>query len=367
MSFDRGPITYRVCTLPDTLPEDMLERFAANASPALSAIGEEPAWGWVSGRHLLETRIDEETVRIGNFFHLCLREAERKIPASLLNAECRMTELNRMVENGGQRLNRKEKKAIKDEIRERLLPNMPPQLTGTYVVIDKAEKKLYVSATSQRQLDLFLDFFRKALDVEPIPVTPESLATEILGTTPDDIPCLNISPDLPDGSDNNGGLGENFLTWLWFFQEERGGTLPTSQLGDFSLMIDGPLVMVADGGGALESAIRKGTPTISAEAKAALLVGKKLRQAKLILARGKGEEWSVTVNASDFVFRSLKLPEGETLDEASIFDERMLNLYIFNNVFRGLYQLFLKEMSDPEHAAAYQARAKEWVRNRRGQ
>ena len=60
MSFDRGPITYRVCTLPDTLPEDMLERFAANAAPALSAIGEEPAWGWVSGRHLLETRIDEE-------------------------------------------------------------------------------------------------------------------------------------------------------------------------------------------------------------------------------------------------------------------------------------------------------------------
>lgn len=365
MAFDQGPITYRICTLSDELPEDLLERFAANAAPSLNSVGEEPVWGWVSGRHLLETRIDEETVKIGNFYHLCLRQAERKVPTALLNAECRMAELTKMAENGGLRLNRKEKKAIKDEIRERLLPTMPPQLTGTYVVIDKAEKKVYVSATSQRQLDLFLDFFRKATDVEPIPMTPDSLAAELLGEDPGDLPRLNISPELSDS--DSGTLGENFLTWLWFFQEERGGTLPPSQLGEFGLMLDGPLVMVAEGGGALESTIKKGTPTISAEAKAALLVGKKLRRAKLILVRGKGEEWSVTVSGEDFVFRGLKIPEGETMDAASIFDERMMNVYIFNSVFRGLYQLFLKEMSDPAQAAAYQAKAKEWVKNRRGE
>jgi len=367
MAFDQGPITYRICTLADELPEDLLQRFAAQAAPPLEQVRDEPVWGWVSGRNLLENRIDEETSKLGSYIHICLRQAERKIPAALLNAECRMAELSKTIENGGKRPDKKTRKAIKDDIREKLLPNMPPQLSGIYAVIDKLDHKVYVSATSQRQLDLFADFFKKATEVDVIPMTPDSLAMELDVADPADIPCVNISPDKPDGS-MNGTLGENFLTWLWFFQEERGGTLPPSKLGEFGLMIDGPLLMVAEGGGALESTIRKGTPTISAEAKAALMVGKKLRRAKLILARDKGEEWSVTVDAHEFVFRGLKVPEGDVnLDQGSIFDERVMNIYIFNTVFRALYQLFLKEMSDNVKVSEYQAKAKEWVKNRRGE
>jgi hypothetical protein len=243
---------------------------------------------------------------------------------------------------------------------------MPPQLSGTPVAIDLAEKLVYVGASSERQLDLFLDFFRKATGVEAVPVTPDYLAQELLGTDATEVPALNISPDLSDET-HSGTIGENFLTWLWYFQEERGGTLPPSRLGEFALLIDGPLVLACEGGCALESTIRKGTPTISAEAKAALLVGKKLRKAKLLLARGKGEEWSVTLDANEFVFRSLKVPEGEALDDISVFEDRMTNLYIFLCVIRALFQLFLKEMTNSETASAYQTKAKEWVKNHRGE
>lgn len=365
MPFDQGNMSFRICRLPQNMPADTLELFAAQAAGSLDQVLDEPVWGWVSGRHLLENRIDDQTVKLGGYYHLCLRQAEKKIPASLLTAECRMVELVRMAELGSDHLNRKEKKRIKEEVRDRLLPTMPPQISGLYIAIDPVENMLFTSATSARQIDLLLGNFNQAIGFEPITLTPEVTAAELFDIQAEDVPALNISPDLPDEA-GGGSLGENFLTWLWFFQEDRGGVLPQTKLGEFSLMIDGPLLFVAEGGGALQSRVSKGMPTISAEAKAALLVGKKLRSAKLVIARNKGEEWSAMVDANEFVFKSLKLPEGEALDSTSVFEERMTNLYIFQSVFFALFQRFLKEMTDPEKAAEYQSKAKQWVSEREG-
>ncbi len=363
MSFDQGSVSFRICYLPEPLPEDFLERFAAMAAGPLQDVKDEPAWGWVSGRHLLEDRIDEETCKLGAYYHLCLRQAERKIPTSLLNAECRIIELNRMAESGLERLPRKEKKDIKAEVQERLLPEMPPQISGIDVVLDKNENYIYTSACSPRQMDLLLGFFNKTLGFEPIPLSLENLADDILEINAHQVPLFNLSPDLPDAGDT-GTLGENFLTWLWYYQESNHGQLPPSQMGEFSFLLDGPLQLVAEGNGALESNIRKGAPTISAEAKAALQVGKKLRRAKLVFARNQGEEWSFTLDVNDFVFKSAKLPEGESMDRIGIFEERMENLYILRSLMFAIFQRYLKELSDAQKAQKYQENAKKWIAKR---
>lgn len=364
MGFDQGNISFRLCRLPEDLPADCLERFAAFAAPPLETVNDEPLWGWVSGRHLLDSKIDETTCRYGSYYHLCLRQAERKIPGSLLTAECRLMELTRMAETGSARISRKEKKSIKEEVTERLLPTMPPQLSGIYIALDTQEKILYTTATSPRQLELIQGQFNKAIGFEPVALTPETVASDFYEVDAADVPQLNISPELPD-TVKSGTVGENFLTWLWFFLEERDGVLPPSKLGEFSMMLDGPLLLVAEGNGAFRSNISKGAPTVSAEAKAALTVGKKLQRAKLILARNK-EEWQATIDINDFVFKGMKLPEGEAMDPVAIFEERMNNIYIFHTVFFALYQRFLGEMGNPEAVAAYQSKAKEWVRNRDG-
>ncbi len=361
MPLDRGSITFRICKLPQPMPEDALDRFEKHAAQPLEYVRDEPQLGWVSGRHLLESRIDEETATLGGYTRLCLRQAERKIPVSLLRAECRMAELAAQEENQAEP-NRKEKKRIKEEIQERLLPQMPPQLSGTDFVIDPNDQMLYVGAASQRQLDQFLAYFQKTIGFEPVPLLPEIAATDMFNIDPDVIPPLNFSPELPDVN-AGGNLGQNFLTWLWFFQEERGGVLPPTKLGEFGLLLDGPLTFVAEESGALESSIRKGMPTHSAEAKAALVVGKKLKRAKLILAKDR-DEWSVTLDADEFVFRSLKLPEGEALDPGSVFEERMNNLYVFQTVFFALFQRFLSEMSQGDNVKAFLDKAKRWVAER---
>lgn len=361
MPFDSGSISFRVCDLKQPMPEDTLERFAEKAAGPLEYVKQDPKWGWVSGRHLLETRIDDETAYAGGYLHLTLRQAERKIPASLLKAECRMEELAALKEQNSERLSRKQKKQIKEDVTERLVPTMPPTLSGTHFVVDEGYKKLYVTATSDRQLDIFQAMFYQTVGIEPVPLSPEILAAEVSETELASLALLNFSSEIPD--DVAGGtLGQSFLTWLWFFLEQNGGVLPKTQLGEFSMMIDGPLVFVSEGKGALESSIRKGLPTISAEAKAALTVGKKLKRAKVVLARGKDHQWQTTVDADSLVFRSMKLPEGEALDPASIFEERITNIYVFQTILTELFKKFVKEVSNPSRVAEIQKEAQAWVK-----
>ena len=365
MPFDQGSVTCRICRLPEKVPADALDRFASNAASSLENVKQEPAYGWVSGRHLLETRIDEETASLAGYIHLSLRQAQKKIPTSLFNAECRMAELAELEDKGKNRLSRKEKQRIKQEVTEKLLPDMPPQLSAMPFVIDQNDDLLYVGVSSDTQLDLFIKHFRNTVGIEPVPLTPETAAQDLAAVDPDSVPQLNFSPEVEDAS-ATGTLGQNFLTWLWVYQEENGGKLPPSQLGTFSLLIDGPLVFMAEGEGALESNVKKGAPTLSAEAKAALTVGKKLKKAKMFLGREGSEVWSANIDADGFTFKGLRLPDGEALDRAGIFEERMTNLHIFQTVFFNLFKRFISETSDPPKVSEFQEKAKEWVRKREG-
>ncbi len=360
MPFDRGTMSFCVCRLPKDMPEDALARFQSKAAGPLKLVKEEPMLGWVTGRHLLDTEINDATAYAGGFLHLYLRQAQRKVPGALLQAETRMHELHRLQENGGEFLSRKEKKEIKEDVMNRLLPDMPPQLSGTPFVVDSGAARLYLGATSEKQRDAFLAYFYETMGFEPQVLTPEFLASQAFEDEIGMLPVLNFSPELPD-SEAWGGIGENFLTWLWFFCEENNGALPKSRLGEFQCMIEGPLVFVSEGNGAQESALRRGAPTLSAEAKAALTVGKKLRRAKLNLALSKDEVWSATLDAEHFTFRSLKVPEGEAMDPASVFEERMHYLNIFQELIFALFQRFVGEMADDAKFNDIQERAKKWV------
>ena len=85
MPFDQGTITFRICRLPQSMPEDAIEKFAALVAPPLEDIQDEPVWGWVSPRHLLDTRIDETTIKFAGHYHL-RRNARFRPPSSPPNA-----------------------------------------------------------------------------------------------------------------------------------------------------------------------------------------------------------------------------------------------------------------------------------------
>lgn len=358
MPFDSGSVSFMMCRLPEPMPEDALEKFSDKKAMPLSNVMEEQDLGWVSGRHLLETRLDEETCVAGGYLSLSLRLAQRKIPASLYKAECKIEELAIQQATNSHFISRKAKKEIQEAVTEKMLPHMPPSLSGIPFVIDERSHILYLGCSSAAQYDKFALYFHETMGFEPIHLSPIEAAAALLNTDPRNLPSLHFSPEQAFQEDPT--LGRDFCTWLWYFQEMQGGKFRVADRGDFAIQIDGPLTFSAEGNGAMESVVRKGMPTISAEAKAALLVGKKLRQAKFNLVRDK-EQWSFGFDADNFVFRSMKLPQGEALDPGSHFQERIMALTIFREAFFALFELFLENLADEKRWDALQPAIYRWV------
>lgn len=341
MGFDKGSVSFSIFEIDGDLPEDIPALFAHRKACPLDAATAEPQWGWVTGRHLLDNNIDGASSQLGGCYYLTLRQTVRKIPNSLLNALCKREEYAYMKANNQDFVSGKMKRQIKEEVVEKFIGKMPPSLSGIPMVLDPNEKLLYVGATSQNQLDIFIDNFYQATKIEPLPFTLGTILDRDFHTTEAELPPLRIG-DVPVEEPQT---GRDFLMFLWYYGETVG-KLELEQYGEFDLMIEAPLVFAGAGDerGAGEADLKKGdSPLRSAEAKAAVAVGKKLRKAKLTLTRGD-QIWSGTFDADRFAFSSFRLPEGEEMNDDERFAERIMNLYVFKEAMSAYFRLFVKSL-----------------------
>ncbi len=360
MPFERGSFSFSMFDISGELPENVLELFAAKKAGSLDSVTAEPQLGWVTGHHLLDTSIDEASAQLGGCYYLTLRQAVRKMPSSLLNAICRREEQAYMRANNLEYVSSKMKKQIKEEALEKHIQKMPPALSGIPIVIEPHRKLLYVGATSRTQIELFIDNFFQTTKVEPIQLTPGFLLERDFQITGASFPVLSLNGTIEDEP----SIGRDFLLWLWYYSETEG-KLQHEQYGELDLMIEGPLTFAGDGDarGAGETTIKKGdSPLRSAEAKAALAVGKKLKKAKLTLTRAN-QIWSGTFDADQFAFGSFKLPEGEEMNEDEIFAERILNLSIFREALSLYFHKFAEIMTGMDFPETEKA-IREWAKNR---
>ncbi len=360
MPFDRGSFTFAMFDLPGELPENLLDLFAAKKAGPLDSVTDEPQLGWVTGHHLLDTAIDGASAQIGGCYFLSLRQAVRKMPASLLNAVCKREEQAYMRANNLEYVSSKMKKQIKEEALEKHIQKMPPALSGIPMVLEPNSKLLYVGASSNSQIDLFLDTFFQTVKIEPLQLTPGLLLEKLFQITESSFPELSFTGEKSEEPT----IGRDFLMWLWYYSETVG-KITIDQYGEFDLMIEGPLTFAdsSDARGAAETTIKKGeSPLRSAEAKAAIEVGKKLKKAKLAITRDN-QIWSGTFDADQFAFGSFKLPEGEEMNEDEIFAERVENLAIFREAFIAYFRKFAEAMMGMEFAELEKA-VREWARNR---
>lgn len=363
MSFESGSISFRAFFLPRDLPHDAVERFASQAAPSLESLRDEPIQGWVGGRHLLDRMITDDNAYYAGHLKLSLMQAERKIPPALLKAEQTMEELAQLQATGRQYLSRKQKSEIKAAIVERMLPQMPPQLKGIDVVQSVGDPMIYATCISEKQLDAFQIAFARAQGFSLIPAMPADVALRRKSINVEDLYASSFSPTLEDHQVHY-VIGEDFLTWLWYMSEAEQGIISLEQGTEVSVMIEGPLTFHMEGAGAHVAVLRKGEPLTSAEAKTALLVGKKLRQAKLHLVVAD-ETWNCNLDAAEFVFRGLKLPDSEEkLDPLSRFQDRILKVDRFLELFFKLYDEFIARRSRDEEWDEEVKRIRKWVSDR---
>jgi len=363
MSFESGSVATRLFYVVKGLPKDVVERFAAHAAPPLKSLGSQSIQGWVGGRHLIDVPITDENAFYGGYLRLALMKAERKVPTSLLRAECMLEEVAYMRAEGKPFVDRKTRSEIRKEVMNRLLPTMPPTLKGIPFVYDDRDRVLYAGALSESQLDAFLINFKATVGVDLVPIVADTAAAKRRSIDVADWRKTSFSPEVPD-EEMEDTPGLDFLTWLWFASEADGGVFNLKEFGELGAAIEGPLLFTRAGAGAHEISLRKGLPTVSAEAKTALLSGKKLRRAKLLFARPE-EKWSCSFDAETFVFRGLKLPDPkEMLDPASRFQYRVQQLANFRGLFFELFDLFLDDRSDAKGWSATKKEIHQWSAER---
>jgi hypothetical protein len=345
MAFDSGNVTFRLFYLQQPYDSGLVGAFAQHASPPIDTLSRDPISGWVSGRHLFDRELTDEKCVMGPYLHVQLLRAEKKVPASLLRAHVQMEEDLERRARESDSLPRAVKAEIKQRVTESLLPKMPPTLASIPVVVDFRNGLLLASAMSDKQIDTLSPAFKETAGTLPLLLTPETAALRRKQINANDLDPVSFSPDTTLAPPHETTLGMDFFTWLWFIWEKEGGVYHLPDGREFGIMLEGPLTFFREGQGAHEALLRKGSPLNSREAGTALLCGKKLKRAKVVIAHND-EVYSATVDA-DFAFRSVKLPKGQQTEPAGRFEERMLCIETFWSAWLALYDRFLDLRTDP--------------------
>ena len=158
--------------------------------------------------------------------------------------------------------------------------------------------------------------------------------------------------------------GRDFLTWLWYFAETTDGKITLDNYGTLNMFIEGPLnfALVDEASGAGETVVKKGVPQRSAEAKAALAVGKKLKKAKITISQGENM-FSFAFDADKFCFSGLSLPDGEEMEIHSKFEERVNFLNMFKQAIEAYFKTFVESVKSMDWPAEVE-KIQQWSADR---
>jgi recombination associated protein RdgC len=163
-------------------------------------------------------------------------------------------------------------------------------------------------------------------------------------------------------------LGQEFLTWLWFKSEERGGTVLLPGTGDIQLVFEKHMLLEYGEGEAFEKIICQGLQAELNEARTGLRMGKKLEQARIHLVQGD-YEWHMTLKASLLEFRSVKPPKtmaaAEEDNSAEAVEGRLLDrigmLETATRTIDELFRMFLEIRTSPSAWQAERDRLRKWI------
>ncbi len=149
-------------------------------------------------------------------------------------------------------------------------------------------------------------------------------------------------------------LGQEFLTWLWYESEKRGGVVDIPGIGDVVVVFEKHMLLEFGEGDSFEKLICSGLQSELKEARTGLKVGKKLEQARILFGRGE-YEWNLTLKGSMFDFRSVRTPktvatseesddpaavEGRMLEKAGLYEEV---LHLVDELFRMFLKLRISD------------------------
>ncbi len=145
-------------------------------------------------------------------------------------------------------------------------------------------------------------------------------------------------------------IGQEFLTWLWWKSEERGGSVELLKEGDITVAFEKHMLLESGEGESSEKLICTGLQTELQEARTGLRMGKKLEQARIVIGHNS-HEYSFTLAGGLMEFRNVRLPRTEATetdksDNPEEIEGMILErIFLFEELIRlvnMLFAMFLK-------------------------
>jgi hypothetical protein len=162
--------------------------------------------------------------------------------------------------------------------------------------------------------------------------------------------------------------GHEFLTWLWFRAEAGDGEVEVEEYGPVGLWIEDRMVLGSLETDSKENILKDGDVSKSAEAAAALGVGKKLEQARFGLIR-EDREWAFTLNGDTLDLQSVKIPKVLT-EEGDDFHATVLvrlgHMRELTDLLDALFAEFARLRVSPEWEREVAPAVTRWIQGKEG-
>ncbi len=157
-------------------------------------------------------------------------------------------------------------------------------------------------------------------------------------------------------------LGEEFLTWMWYRLDTKGGDFDVGAGRSIAVAIDDFLAFAPRDDDETEQTLRKGLPTHSQEARTALRNGRRLRKAKLIVAEGP-MQFGATLDGTSMCLSGIKLPDDsedcESQEDRNL--ERAAHFLHVHELVGQLYDLFLHDRLRPDYLGSSGELQAQWM------
>jgi hypothetical protein len=332
--------------------------------------GTEPVVGWVTRRDLFDIEFDEGTVLLDGHAVFGLRVDRRQVPGSLLDAHVARAGRAWLREHGKESLPRAVRHEIREEERRALLATIPSTPSVHPVIWDVRCGLVHLGALSSTKGEVFTRLFRDAFHIGLEPFGPDERPDEIAvvrdrvkSLAPLDLVSGGVRP--AEEGVSGSFLGRDFLSWLLYRVETEGGELRLDGWGRIALVFEDRLAFEGEDHSCRLQVLQQGHPSVSAEAKTALLLGKKLVRARITLAADDEETWQLTLDADTFDLRSVKLPRTAETDPEARLLERLDAIDRVHGAVDALYRAFLKARTGGSFLDEEGPKLSAWVRERR--
>lgn len=138
-------------------------------------------------------------------------------------------------------------------------------------------------------------------------------------------------------------LGQEFLTWLWWKSEERGGSVELPGLGDITVVFEKHMLLESGEGESSEKIICSGLQAELQEARTGLQMGKKLEQARVVIGHND-YEYVFTFAAALMEYRNVRLPKTEATENDKSANPEEVEGMILERIF--LFEELIKLVNE---------------------